>query len=96
MEVSGLTVRVDAGVEVLDEGGEAADGEDGEGAEEEEDVEDGQRDEQGRDVRLHRPLAQDGDTDAVGRHPHQRHHRQADPLRRERVRRQQRGPFLPF
>ena len=51
-----LTVRVDAGVEVVDKGGDGRDGEDGERAEEEEDVEHRQRDQQRRDVRLHRPL----------------------------------------
>ena len=91
-----LTVWVDARVEVLDEGGDAADGEDWECAEEEEDVEDGERDEERRDVRLHRPLAQDRHRDAVGRHAHQRHHRQPHALRGKRVRRQQRGPVLPI
>ena len=52
-----LTVGVDAGVEVVDEGGDGRDGEDGERAEEEEDVEHRQRDEQRGDVRLHRPLS---------------------------------------
>ena len=89
-----LTVWVDARVEVLDEGGDAANGEDWERAEEEEDVEDGERDEECRDVRLHRPLAQDRHRDAVGRHAHQRHHRQAHALRGERVCRQQRRPVL--
>ena len=65
-------------VQVLDEAVDSLHCEDGHRAQQEQDVKDGEGDEQRRDLRLHGPLAEDGDGQRVGRDPHHGHAEQAD------------------
>ena len=63
---TGLTHRIDAFVEIVDEAVDGRGREHRDGAKQEQDVENGQSDEERGDLRLHGPLAQDRDGQHVG------------------------------